>query len=156
MPDTQSSVPLDVPKLTFEQRRIAEQILPKSARNILESAETIELLSIEPCVASMLERRSRVHNQGLLGCTIVKSVFVTDATSRSNLLNGLYYGVAAGGTPMACWQPQHGIRASAKGRTVEIAICFQCSYLHGYVGNEHFDAIISGRPQALFNSLLNP
>ena len=75
------------------------------------------------------------------------------------LRDSLYSSVAAisMGESAMCFYPRHGLRATYKGKTAELLICFHCMNFYTYTadGQRHPPMnAISGGAQPVFNRLL--
>jgi hypothetical protein len=116
--------------------------LPDQAIKVLESAEQLELVSVEPGDGKV---------EKVLGSTVIK-----DAAKRREVLAALYKSVAEGKSPAKCFEPRHIIRATSGGTTVEIVICFQCDRLHLRLGKQDEPTVvpISGSAQTVLNKIL--
>ncbi|MBA4067355.1 MAG: hypothetical protein C0501_27325 [Isosphaera sp.] len=57
-------------------------------------------------------------------------------------------------TGTGCFQPRHGIRATAGGQTVEVLICFECKPVYFYLGERMGQAITDESPQKAFDKVL--
>ncbi len=104
----------------------AENKLPDKARAILAKADQIELYSLDP-VTPVKKGAQGFHDWTVLGKTVLKG----DAGKR--LVAALEKGIAENkGEAARCFQPRHGIRATAKGKTVDLVICFECLQVYVY------------------------
>ena len=96
----------------------AEKPSSKSVKDILENA-TFELYSLDPAKE---DDEKGFHGYAVLGKTVVK-----DADVRKEMIASLYKAIAENdGTAADCFVPRHAIRATHKGKTVDVLICFQC------------------------------
>src|SRR5262249_37945696 len=88
-----------------------ENKVPDDARLIVEKAEEIELLSIDP--ARPVEKpKTDFHGWKVLGKTVIK-----DAEVRKKLVAAMKKGVEeTKGQVAICFNPRHGIRASHDGK----------------------------------------
>jgi Aspartic acid proteinase inhibitor len=117
---------------------------------VLEKAGSLELLSLEP------NRRNNVkdgfHGWRVLGKTVVK-----DKKTREQLAAAVVMGVADNeGLAAACFNPRHGIRVTAAGKTVDFVICFECLQMQVFLGTDRSeDLLIAASPQALFDKVLH-
>jgi hypothetical protein len=132
----------------------------KDARAVLEKASEWELLALDPFERTP-DPKDAFHEWQVRCKTTVKS-----ADARKALLAALDKGIAdhaekrrkelemgllkAGG----CFQPRHGLRATAGGQTVEVLICFECAPVHFYLGERkgHVETVES--PQDAFDRVL--
>lgn len=124
--------------------------IPDKARLILEKAEEIELLSIDP-VRPVEKPKNDFHGWKVLGKTVVK-----DAEARKKLVAAFKKGIAENkGEAALCFNPRHGIRASHDGKTADFLICFECFHGHTYVGEKKMEGfLITNSPEAVFDKVL--
>lgn len=106
--------PLNLKPLTKEQREELDATLPPKIRQVLEDAETLEVLGLSS------EDRSGIGWEPDVKAQLAKG------TERAALLNSFFFDASAGPNPSACFVPRHGLKATYKGKTVEVIICFQC------------------------------
>jgi hypothetical protein len=121
--------------------------LSSDAVSTLRTADTFELLSLngEPDPKGW-------HGYRLLGRTTIDGADV-----RARLLAALDSGIARSTGPGArCFVPRHGIRAVRGGATVELLICFECSWVRVYTGGaEQAAAVVTtADPQPVFDEVL--
>ena len=107
-------VKLDAKPLDKEQQKELDATLPPKIREVLEKAEKLEVLGLSS------EDRSGI------GWNPDVKVEVPLGEKRTSLLNAFFFDASAGPNPSACFIPRHGLRASYKGKKVEVIICFQC------------------------------
>jgi hypothetical protein len=92
---------------------------------------------------------SDFHGFRILGKTTLKD------ETRKTIVAGLYKGIKdSDGSVAACFNPRHGIRATADGKTVDIVICFECHSLLTYLGEMKASALTAPTPEATFNKVL--
>jgi hypothetical protein len=54
-----------------------------------------------------------------------------------------------------CFLPRHGIRVTADGKTIDLVICFECSWIYIYYGDKDGPHVTtSGGPQPAFDKVL--
>src|SRR5262249_31812235 len=101
--------------------------LPEKARAILQKAEQIELLSLDP------DFDTGKVKDGFRGWKVLGKTTLKEAKERKKLLDAVETGVAeAGKFGAKCFDPRHGIRATADGKTVDLVICYACSWIYVY------------------------
>ncbi len=123
--------------------------IPSETRDILDQADEWELYSLFPVQAEK-SLPERFQDWPVLGKTTVR-----DAETRGRLREAL-----AGGTrryqqwfPAAgCFFPRHGIHASHGGKSVDLAICFQCGYVYQNDMEQVFRT--TDAPQPAFDAVL--
>jgi hypothetical protein len=121
--------------------------LSADVANTLRSAETLELLSLSG------EQDARGwHGYRLLGKTAVGSPDV-----RARLVTALESGIAKSTGPGArCFVPRHGLHAVSGDRTVDLLICFECSWVRVFTAGAETPAAVvtTSDPQPLFDQVL--
>jgi hypothetical protein len=101
-------------KLNSKQQKYLNESLPPQVREVLEKADKFEILA---------EVDNKPDGLDFNPNRIVK---ITDENTKKEILESFYYDASDGFYPSACYIPHHSIRASYKGKMVEIEICFQC------------------------------
>jgi hypothetical protein len=126
--------------------------LPSDARAILEKAEQLELLSLDPAVEGV-KAAEGFHGWKILGKTVVK-----DASTRKQILTALDKGIAeSDGNGAKCFDPRNGIRAKRGNKTVDLVICFECGWIYVFHGDKEDRqgvAVTTGTPQAVLDKVL--
>jgi hypothetical protein len=121
--------------------------LPADTRKLLDKAEVIELLSLDPAEGK--------EKEGFHGYKVLGSVKLEKKADREKLLKAFYKGIDdSDGTVAACFIPRHGLRAKVDGKLIEIVICFQCLSMRVYVEGKPSSALTTGSPAAVFNEIL--
>jgi len=132
----------------------------KDARAVLEKATEWELLALDP-----FERKPDPKS-AFRGWKVLGKVAVKDADARKALLVALDKGIADHAekrrkerekglvTESGCFQPRHGLRATAGGQTVEVLICFECAPVHFYLGERKGQVETVKSPQDAFDKVL--
>ncbi len=122
--------------------------IPAAYREVLENAETLELLSLnsnpEPS-ATKLFHGNEILGRTKLGKEQRRKVLtaMSEATKKAGL----------GGA--GCFIPRHGLRATHKGITVGLVICFECGKIDLYYGeSDQYHTLVSNTPAKLFNEIL--
>src|SRR5260370_6536987 len=96
------------------------------------------------------DKRERFHDYPVLG-----SLRITNPKQRSELLAALYKGVMdSDGSVASCFNPRHGIKATAGTNWIELVICFECSYMKGYGSASGGGATTTKWPNEIFNRAL--
>src|SRR5437870_4054176 len=91
------------------------------AAKVLQSADTVELISLDPA-AKGFDKKQSFHGWKVLGRTSLK-----DKVTRERVIAAIKKGVAdSDGSVAGCFRPRHGIRATRGKTTVELVICFEC------------------------------
>jgi hypothetical protein len=126
-----------------------ENKLPNDAKTILEKAESIELLSLDP-TRRQEKSKDDFHGWKVLGKTILKK-----EDDRKTAWTAIEKGIKDNdGSAAACFNPRHGIRATHDGKTVELVICFECLTLHVYVDGKQSSALTTRSPQKALDKIL--
>jgi hypothetical protein len=127
---------------------------PDPIRRTLETSPEFIVYSLHPRPMELepeeLKKNPNFHSYMVLGQTSV-----TSSQTKTKLLNALYDGISrSDGSAAACFQPRHGIRATTKGRTVDLVICFECQSLEIYDNEIKTTATLTRSPQPVFNEFL--
>jgi hypothetical protein len=125
--------------------------LPDKAKAVLDKADQIVLFSLEP------DDRKKVKD-GFHGWMVLGQTTVKDADVRSQILTALYQGIAkSDGNGAKCFDPRHGIRATADGKRVDLVICFECNWVYVYYDNDEnrqHVAVTTREPQVVLDKTL--
>jgi hypothetical protein len=128
-----------------------ERAPSRPAKAILDKADQLELYSLEP------DEKEAAANPdgGFHGWKILGRTTVKDAEQREKLLAALYKGLKDSKGEMAkCFNPRHGIRATAGGKSVDAVICFECLQVVYYVGGRQTKDTLTEAPQRVFDEVL--
>jgi hypothetical protein len=127
-----------------------ENKIPDQAREILEKANQLELLSIGHG-PSPKKPAEDFHEWPVIGKTRVE-----DSKTRNRLVAALEKGVEENkGDSMKCFNPRHGIRVTHDGKTADFVICFECFQVMVYVAGEKEQRfLITASPAPVFNQTL--
>src|SRR5688572_16298838 len=102
---------------------------PSDVRKILDRAEQFELYSVSPEEGPLVEGGAMFHGYGVYGKTVV-----TNAAIRANLVAAIE--ASPKGSRSKCFAPRHAIRATSRGRTVDIVVCFFCKEAVAFLDGE--------------------
>jgi hypothetical protein len=108
--------------------------LPPAAQAILDRADQIELYSLEPNPTA--EQRKASKEKPLHGWLVLGKTKLEAAPTRKAVLDALAKGMAAPSRGAKCFDPRHAIRATRGGKTVDLVICFECSWVHVHLGGK--------------------
>jgi hypothetical protein len=124
--------------------------LPRSAVRALESADTYEVLSLDPRRPDSASPND-FHRYRVLGKTSV-----TDPSTRTRLNESLRKAVEPIYTSLPkCFNPRHGVRVTHAGQTTEFLICFECHQARLWQdGGPAGHWVTDGTPKALFDAVL--
>src|SRR5262249_35638882 len=104
-----------------------EQKLPDKVWAILNEADQLELLSLDPDQEK--DSKDKFHGWNVLGKTEIK-----DKKAREGVVSAVSKGVKeSDGTRANCFEPRHGVRASKGKQTVDLVICFECLSVEIYL-----------------------
>jgi hypothetical protein len=124
--------------------------LPPETRKLLDKAEAIELLSLEPKPLPAGKRKQSFHNYKVLG-----KVSLTKKADREKVLKALYKGIDDNkGLVAACFKPRHGILAEVGGKKIELVICYECLAMTVFVDGNFSRALTDRGPVKVFNKVL--
>lgn len=127
--------------------------LPTAAKSILEKADQIELISINPGERGQFEYpKGEYYGWKVLGRTTIE-----DADTRKSIISAAERGIAEEGRPAKCFDPRHAIHATSyDGENVDILICFHCSQVEVYVNGKDEGPFLgtSSFPEPVFDKVL--
>ena len=115
--------------------------LSSAARSILENADYMELLSIDPGNRELDEPPPKGDYYGwkVLGKTAIE-----DSGTQKSIVSAVERGIVeAEGTGAACFWPRHAIHATYDGKKVDILICFECHQVLVYVDGQEKGPFLS-------------
>jgi hypothetical protein len=128
----------------------AEKAIPRAVRSVLEHADTLEFLTLNP---SPPENPASVADT-LAGYEILGRVTITDPTLRERLMGGLYAAVnGSDGSVMSCFNPRHALRATRGETVVSVIICFECRSLALDAGRTRTILTIRPDEEVIFNEV---
>ena len=122
--------------------------LPEDAAQILDKANTIELVSLNPDHEAK-RPAGRLRGWKVLGRATL------EGDDKKAILAALQAGIEGNeGRAAKCFNPRHGIEATYEGKTVELVICFECLSMEGWNDGRPFKALTTGGPAGEFNRML--
>ena len=157
----------DLPQSQRELRVPTSQQLnamfPDGARQVLEQSPQLTLFSVDPAAGdydSVVGSKPlpMFHGHMIFGQTVI-----SDAAAKAALLASFYDGLVIPPDPrglkqigIGCFNPRHGLRATMKGKTVDLLICFGCMQVETYINNHRLarHAHINAAPSEKFNEVL--
>jgi hypothetical protein len=124
--------------------------LPAKVKAILDKADQLELLSLDPD-SKKPKAKDDYHGWHVLGTTVVKKAEV-----RKLILEALVKGIAESEEHGAkCFEPGHGIQATSGGKTVDLVICFECKWVDAYFGDEKVTKLVTTwKPRTTLDKVL--
>jgi hypothetical protein len=111
-----------------------EDKIADAARAALENADKIEVMALDPRGGD--ESKDAFHDYKVLARTTVK-----DEDARKTLAAAVLKGIAEGEAITKCFEPRHGLRVVSKRKTHDFVICYQCTQIHIYAGDEEPDVV---------------
>ena len=119
---------------TLPESVVTPNIFPERAAALLRSADTLQVLSLDPGI--------RTETGGFHHWAVLGTVSIPD-TDRKALVDAIIAGVAPPDTLMAmCFNPRHGIHAVAKDVTVDLVICFECNQVEVFYSEGSADGFM--------------
>jgi hypothetical protein len=132
--------------LTFSP--VSKNEIPSPAKSILENANRLELLSLDP------HHRSEDSAGYFYGYPVLRTVVVTSPDTRKALVSAFERAVeASDGRVAACFNPRHGLRASKGTNHEDFVICFECAQVVAR-GDVQGRFLISDSAVTVFDSVL--
>lgn len=135
-----------------------QEIFPDDAWNIVDSADRIILLSLNPNpirdadgeVDEVLCSDAVFHGHNVIG-----QLEVHDAGNRSELIKTIHHDILDSPIrPARCFIPHHGVRAIKGQQILDLVICFSCSLFMAYPPGVVTRSTISRNSRHLLDSLL--
>ena len=106
--------------------------LPELAQTIFDKAESFELYSLQPELEKNEKPAETLQGWKVLGKTVLKGAGVP-----KDVRDAVNQGIAKSDSEGAkCFEPRHALRATYEGKTVDLVICFECSWVYVYYGKE--------------------
>jgi hypothetical protein len=123
--------------------------IPAEAKAILENADELELLALDPNHPKKKPVED-FHGWEVLGKKTI------DQAERRRLVEAFEKGVAEPHVqPAHCFNPRHGIRVTKGGKSADFVICFECHQVRVYMpGQKEKLFLVSSAPADLFNKIL--
>lgn len=123
--------------------------VPAEVKKLLAKVEQFDLYSLDPEGNRDEKDEKTMHGWKVLGKTTVK-----DAKTRKDLITTLEK-AAGKGSGAKCFEPRHAIRASGGGKTVDLIICFECSWIYIYEGKKQIAVVtVADKVQPTFDKVL--
>lgn len=123
--------------------------LPDDASKLLDAADSVELLSLDPSRIDAKAKDQGFHGYKPLGKTVLKG------EAKKALLATLRKGIAdSDGSVAGCFRPRHGIRALLKGKSVDLVICYECHSILIFAGDKPSSTPTHPGPAKQLNKIL--
>ncbi len=139
-----------------KERDPFDNTIPKNVRELLNAAESLELISLDPDAEKLDEgekERGYFQRWKILGSTVVK-----DRDARDELVKTIVNGVPDKASELEvalCFIPRHGLRAKVKDSLVEMIICYQCKRINVFVdGKFRRMCVTEKEPQVRLDEIL--
>lgn len=97
--------------------------LPANVSALLDEAESVELLSIDP------GDRTSDPGTGFHGWKVLGRTTLRGAEGRRAIVGAIQRGVRETDDAAGCFEPRHGLRATKGNRVVDLVICFSCRWI---------------------------
>ncbi len=138
----------DASDTEFQHDREKYRKLSEEAMAILDDADQLELISIDPNLEPTKATKS------FRGWSVLGQTRVDDKPTRARLIASLYKGISESQGVAGCFEPRHGIRAVKGSKSVDLVICLACAWMEVHVGNSETAVWTSGSPQVTFDAIL--
>ena len=126
-------------------------------RDVLEAPDRMTLFTLNPVQVAdgkLSPEAERLRNYGVLG-----KAEITDPTIRRRLVEAVYEGLKADGAgPANCFFPRHGLRFEKGEQTIEVLICFECTWVYVYPDGAENETrlLFSAGVKPVFDSVIKP
>jgi hypothetical protein len=130
IPESAEPSPRPVPPfLRLPARRLSpeDQVRWDRARKALAAPDQLVLYALDPCPPRHEHPRGLFHGWKVLGRVPVREAGAREAMDAA--VGGIRPGVGA-----KCFEPRHGVRATAGSESVDVVICFECAWAYVYLG----------------------
>lgn len=127
-----------------------EKTFPGDSYSTFNGGQRLTLFSLDP---SPVEGEK--SKETFRGYTVLGKVLIAGSGLQADVKKSLYRAINVGWVQAACFNPRHGLRAEMNGKSVDLVICFECSSLLVYAGEEEGGAAISSiSAERLYNRIL--
>ncbi len=120
--------------------------LPPDASAVLDEAESVELLSIDP------RDRPGKADDSFHGWKVLGRTYAPDASGRRAILASVKQAIGETDGVSGCFEPRHGLRATKGGRSVDLVICFSCRWIEVRSEGKTSFVWTSDAPKSAFNN----
>lgn len=122
--------------------------LPDRVSALLDEAEAIEVLSIDP------KDRPAGPGESFHGWKVLGRTRLADREAGRRVVASIRRGVAEADGASGCFEPRHGLRASKGGEAADLVICFSCRWIEARVGASTTSVRTSDAARAALNRAL--
>ena len=136
-------------KLTTPELKMAEieRAFPKGSYQLFLNANKLTLYALKP--ETQANGSENFHNFPVAGKTEI------DTVEHQKELKGAFVRGMAGAKPANCFDPRHALRAELEGKTVDIAVSFECGKFIVYSGEAQSEGGVRAENlEAPFNQIL--
>ena len=102
--------------------------LPATVSALLDEAESIELLSIDP------GERTSDPGSGFHGWKVLGRTTPSDDGGRKAIVAAIKRGIREADDAAGCFEPRHGLRATKGDKAIDLVICFSCRWIEVHEG----------------------
>ncbi|HEY2159075.1 MAG TPA: hypothetical protein VGH33_25835 [Isosphaeraceae bacterium] len=130
------------------RREDSHDKLPPAASVLLDEADAVELISLEP--------RDRPANseESFHGWKVLGRGDLRDPASRRAIITSVKRGIGAADKVAGCFEPRHGLRATKGDRSADLVICFSCGWIEVHSEGKTSSVWTSDSPKEAFNKAL--
>lgn len=132
----------------FTSAADAQMKLPDAVQEALKKAEKIQLLSLDPAHADKGPVKDGFHGWKVLGQTDLAEA------DRKKVAEALIKGVPDEKGGARCFIPRHGIRAQMAKESLDLVICFECSWIYIFSGDKRETVTVRPDVQPTLDAIL--
>lgn len=142
-----------LPLLIFADEKVDLNKLPEDVLSVLEKADKIEILSIDPVFKKEKDvdkTKEKFHGYQVIGKIEVKEEV------RKKIISSFLEDMVGKNEMAKCFEPRHAIHAVLGEKTVDLVICFRCQQFNVYVNSSTTSKTyaISKAPEPIFDKVL--
>jgi len=124
----------------------------KPGAEIPDHPDSITLFSID----GTENWKGKTTGETLYGCPVIGSVEVTDPDQRREVIAAVKSAIRNPPEQrLGCWMPRHVLRVTAKGKRIDVVICFECHSYRSYHAETESARAGGGQIAPEAESLLN-
>ncbi|MBM3980828.1 MAG: hypothetical protein FJ304_11185 [Planctomycetes bacterium] len=134
------------------EEKVLENKLPDAVVKALEKADSVELYSLTGERAD----KEKDKENSWRGWKSLGKATLSKAADKKAVSTAVTKGVAEADGGARCFVPRHGLRATHGGKTYELVICFECSWVYVYTdGGDKPDVFMTANtPQKALDKFL--
>jgi hypothetical protein len=122
--------------------------LPAAASRLLDEADAIELISLDP-----RERPAR-PGESFHGWKVLGRAAIGDGAEGRAIIAALKRAIGSAEEVAGCFEPRHGLRATKGGQSLDLVICFSCRWIESHFQGTSSSVRIADSPKSAFNKAL--